>query len=45
MAAGVQATLEIWPDMCHIWQFFGQVLDEGWEATERSGEFIKKHLK
>ena len=44
-AAGVQATLEIWPDMCHIWQFFGQVLDEGREATERSGEFIKKHLK
>lgn len=44
-AAGVDVTLEIWPSMCHIWQFFGQVLDEGVEATERSGQFIKRHLK
>ena len=43
--AGGEATLEVWPDMCHIWQFFGQMLDEGREATERSGEFIRKYLE
>ncbi len=42
--AGGQATLEVWPDMCHIWQFFGPMLDEGREATERAGAFIRKHL-
>lgn len=42
--AGVDSTLEVWPDMCHIWQFFGQILDEGQEATVRSGEFVRHQL-
>lgn len=42
--SGGEATLEIWPDMCHIWQFFGQILDEGREATERSGAFLRSQL-
>lgn len=42
--AGVDSTLEVWPDMCHIWQFFGQILDEGQEATVRSADFIRRHL-
>lgn len=41
---GGEATLEVWPDMCHIWQFFGPMLDEGIDATIRSGKFIRKHL-
>jgi epsilon-lactone hydrolase len=42
--AGSEATLEVWDHMPHIWQFFGQILDEGREATERAGIFIRKHL-
>jgi epsilon-lactone hydrolase len=42
--AGGAATLEVWPHMCHIWQFFGPMLDEGRDATERSGQFIRRHL-
>jgi acetyl esterase/lipase len=42
--AGSDATLEIWDHMPHIWQFFGQILDEGREATERASLFIRKHL-
>jgi monoterpene epsilon-lactone hydrolase len=42
--AGGQATLEVWNHMPHIWQFFGPMLDEGREATERAGAFIRARL-
>lgn len=38
--AGVKSVLEVWPDMPHIWHFFGPMLDEGIAATERAAEFI-----
>ena len=38
--AGVDVTLEVWPDMIHIWQFFAPMLSEGREAIERAGHFI-----
>lgn len=44
-AEGVESVLEIWPDMPHIWHFFGSMLDEGTKATERVAEFIAKHLR
>lgn len=43
-ASGGVAELEIWPDMPHIWHFFGQMLDEGLEATDKAGRFIKTHI-
>jgi len=43
-ASGGVAELEIWPDMPHIWHFFGQMLDEGLEATDKAGRFIKRHV-
>jgi acetyl esterase/lipase len=42
--AGSEAKLEVWDHMPHIWQFFGQILDEGREATLRSGAFIRQHV-
>jgi acetyl esterase/lipase len=43
-AAGGTAELEIWPDMPHIWHFFGPMLDEGRAATDQAGRFIKSHV-
>jgi acetyl esterase/lipase len=42
--AGGKATLEVWDHMPHIWQFFGQILDEGREATDRAGAFARAHI-
>jgi monoterpene epsilon-lactone hydrolase len=43
--SGGRSSLEVWPHMTHIWQFFGPMLDEGLEATERSGQFIRDTLR
>lgn len=40
-AAGVEATLEEWPDMVHVWHLFHQNLSEGRDAIARIGEFVK----
>lgn len=40
-AAGVAVTLEIWPEMIHVWQMFAAILPEGQQAIERIGEFIQ----
>ena len=39
--AGVEVTLEIWPDMIHVWQLFAAALPEGQQAIERIGAFIR----
>jgi epsilon-lactone hydrolase len=44
-AAGVQADLEVWDDMIHIWQIFAPVLPEGQQAIERLGDFIREHMR
>lgn len=41
-AAGVDATLEEWPDMVHVWHLFFQNLGEGREAIKRIGEFVRE---
>lgn len=43
-ADGVDVTLEVWPEMIHVWHFFGQVVPEGREATERIGAWIREKI-
>jgi epsilon-lactone hydrolase len=42
-AAGVNATYEEWANMIHIWHFFAPILDEGQQAIEKVGAFIRQH--
>jgi monoterpene epsilon-lactone hydrolase len=39
-AAGVDATLEVWDQMVHVWHWFLPMLDEAQAAIDRIGEFI-----
>ena len=39
--AGVKVTLEPWEDMIHVWQLFAPMLDEGQQALEKVGEFVR----
>ena len=34
-AAGVDTTLEVWPEMIHVWQSFASILPEARQAIER----------
>jgi monoterpene epsilon-lactone hydrolase len=43
-AAGVNTTLEVWPDMIHVWQSFAVILHEARQAIERIGKFVRTHL-
>jgi acetyl esterase/lipase len=42
-AAGVDVTLEIYPEMIHIFQLFAPILPEGQQAIERIGAFLRAH--
>lgn len=42
--AGVNATLEVWDEMPHVWQFFAFMLPEGQQAIDRIGEYIREHV-
>ena len=42
--AGVQAELKIWDGMCHSWQLFAPMLDEGMASIDEAGAFIKARL-
>ncbi len=41
-AAGVDVTLEVWPEMIHVWQFFAAILPEGQQAIDRIGAFVRE---
>ena len=41
--AGVDARLKVFDGMCHGWQFFAPVLEEGMASIEQSARFIKSH--
>lgn len=41
-AAGVDVTLEVWPEMVHVWQLFAPMLPEGREAIARIGAFVRE---
>jgi acetyl esterase/lipase len=42
--AGVDATLEVWEDMIHVWHWFLPMLDEAQRAVARIGEFAKTRM-
>ena len=42
-AAGVAADLKIFDGMCHNWQLFAPMLDEGMASIEECAAFIKAH--
>jgi monoterpene epsilon-lactone hydrolase len=41
-AAGVAVTVEVYPEMMHIFQLFAPVLPEGQQAIDRIGAFLKQ---
>jgi acetyl esterase/lipase len=41
--AGVAAELKIFDGMCHIWQLYAPILDEGMQSIEEAAAFIKAH--
>jgi acetyl esterase/lipase len=43
--AGVEATLEVWPEMIHVWHWFFPMLDEGQQAIDRIGEFVRTRTR
>jgi acetyl esterase/lipase len=40
--AGVTVTYEPWESMIHVWHLFAPMLDEGQQAIDRIGEFVRK---
>ena len=40
-AAGVEVTLDVWPEMIHVWHWFLGMLGEAQRAVDRIGEFIR----
>lgn len=44
LAAGVNTTLEVWPEMIHVWHTFAAILPEAREAIEHTGKFVRLHL-
>jgi len=44
-AAGVDVTLEVWPEKVHVWHVFAKILPEGQQAIDRIGEFVVAHTK
>lgn len=43
-AAGVDVTLEVWPELWHVFQALTAILPEAVEAVGHIGDFIKKKL-
>lgn len=39
--AGVKVTLQPWENMVHVWHLFAAMLDEGQQAIEKVGEFVR----
>lgn len=42
--AGVDVTLEVWPEMIHVWHAFGAAVPESDAAVTRVAEFITQRL-
>ena len=41
--AGVEAEVDIWPDMPHVWHHFAPILPEARDAIKSIGAFMRKH--
>ncbi len=44
-AAGVDTTIEVWPDMIHVWHWFLPMLDEAQAAIARIGDFVRARVE
>ena len=42
--AGGDVTLEVWPEMIHVWHFFAEMLPEGQQAIERIGGWVREQV-
>lgn len=42
-AAGGRAELKVWEGMCHSWQLFAPMLEEGMASIEETGAFVRRH--
>jgi monoterpene epsilon-lactone hydrolase len=38
-------TLEIWPEMIHVWHLFHPQVEAGRKALAAAGDFVRHHLK
>jgi len=43
-AGGVDATLEEWPEMIHVWHWFLPMLDEAQRAVAKIGDFVRARV-
>ena len=43
-AAEVAVSLEIWPEMIHVWHFFHPLLADARAAISKAGDFMRGHL-
>lgn len=43
-AAGVDATLDEWDEMVHVWHSMAPILPEGRQAVDRIGDFVRRHI-
>jgi epsilon-lactone hydrolase len=43
-AAGVEVTLEVWPEVWHVWHLFAPQLPDANEALDRIGAFVRGRL-
>jgi epsilon-lactone hydrolase len=43
-AADVAVTLEVWPEMIHVWHLFHPQLTAGRRALERAGRFLREAM-
>jgi monoterpene epsilon-lactone hydrolase len=41
---GVDAELEVWDGMWHVWHLFAGYVPEGQQAVDKIGAFIRKHI-
>lgn len=44
-AAGVDVTLEVWPDALHAWHIFAPVIPEALAAIDAVGTFVRKKVQ
>ncbi len=42
--AGVDVTLQVWPEMTHVWQGNGPDIPEAREAVKQAGEWVQARL-
>jgi acetyl esterase/lipase len=43
-SAGVDVTLEVWPEMFHVWQMFAPNFPEATQAIENLGSFMQRRI-